>query len=231
MVENSEFSSCKYDIHRMKKGEKCIDRYADLRAFRDVFEKNDLKKSLDSDFILKFLILTYTPSSPFAKDHPTDLKTRKTKVLEYLGIENSNQLTKDIQDAVTLKDLAVAKRWIIFLRIQANESWTYLVNRQEKYNEALEQSIQTAKKKDKQGNDTDEIDGLEETRRNTMVKQLRNEIREGMEVFMAGERSKVLEEFVSFSLVSESFNIMPEQYVAIWAKSNKLPYDLNETGL
>ncbi len=227
-----DFTTCKYDLHRIRKEESCFDRYADLGAFRNFFTQKKLRKGLDIEFIMKFLILSYTPSSPIVKEHISDLKTRKTKVLNYLGIDSQIQITKEIQDAVTLKDVAVASMWIMFLRIQANESWTFLVNAQERYSTLLEESVKVSRKKDKKtGEDTDDIDGLEETRKNKMIADLRDQIKNGMEVFMLGERSKVLEEFVSFSLVSESLNIMPEEYVSIWAKTNKLPYDLNETGL
>lgn len=232
MASNSEFSSCKYDIHLMKHGEKCLDRYADLRIFGNVFNKKDLHKNIDPEFVMKFLILCYTPSSPFVKEFSSDLKTRKTKVLNYLGIENNAQLTKEIQDVVTLKHVGVCSRWIMFLRIQCNEDWTYLVNAQERYNKLLEESVQISRKKDKKtGDDLDDLDAMEEKRKNEMLSGVRKQIKEGMDAFLAGEKSKILDEFVNFSLLSESCNIMPEQYIPIWATTNRLPYDLNETGL
>ena len=115
-----DFVSCKYDIHLIKDGQLCVDRYPDLGLFREVFMKNDLPEKLDADFVLRFLILTYTPSSPFVKERTSDLPTRKTKVLEFLGITKQEQVTKEIEQLAMLNHVAIAHRWVTFLRIQAS---------------------------------------------------------------------------------------------------------------
>jgi hypothetical protein len=221
-----DFVSCKYDIHLIQKDQLCVDRYPDLGLFREIFMKKDLPKGLDPDFVLRFLILTYTPSSPFVKERTSDLPTRKTKVLEFLGITKQDQVTKKIEQLAMLSHIGIAHRWVTFLRIQANQDWIYLVQSQERYFNLIAEVNKLNTKGE--GN---VVDPLDEVRKTEAVSKLRHEITKSMNDFMAGERSKILEEIVSFSLMSDSFNIMPENYIRVWAETNKLPYDLSRTGL
>jgi hypothetical protein len=230
LAKTNDFSNCRYNINQLRQTDRCVDKYPDLGAYRHIFDKKDLPKGLDSDLVLRFLILTYTSSSPFVKDYPTDLDTRKTKAMEYLGYDKEDKLTPVLRDMCLLKQVGVAARWMFFLRIQANEDWTFLVAAQERYTSIIKEFIEVSKKKDKEGLST-EIDAGEEKKKNDMIKGLRDQIKEGLEKFMAGEKSKVKEELISFALTAESSNIMPEQYIPIWAERNKLPYDLAVTGL
>jgi hypothetical protein len=149
------------------------------------------------------LILTYTPSSPFVKERTSDLPTRKTKVLEFLGITKQDQVTKKIEQLAMLSHIGIAHRWVTFLRIQANQDWIYLVQSQERYFNLIAEVNKLNTKGE--GN---VVDPLDEVRKTEAVSKLRHEITKSMNDFMAGERSKILEEIVSFSLMSDSFNIM-----------------------
>src|SRR5690606_14145634 len=109
-----------------------------LKPFKEIFDKKDLPTDLDSEFVMKFLILVYTPSSPFVKTY-VDLPTRKTKALNYLGVDTNFELSPSLKDMASLRHAGVSARWLTFVRIQSNEDWTFLVTCQERYVRQIEE--------------------------------------------------------------------------------------------
>lgn len=212
-MDELDFTTCKYDIHKLAKGEKCLNRYRDLTLYAHIFDAEDLPEGVSSDFVLRYVIATYTASSPFAIRYG-NLPERKMRVLEWLGISSSDDLPDYIDDLCRLRSPSFMFRVIFFLRVQSNEDWALLQMALERYWTAMESYKNLSN------------DPLAETRKQTVIDGLILQIQTSRQKFLAGEKSKMTEEALSFSIASESLNIRPEQYIPIWAETNNHPYDL-----
>jgi hypothetical protein len=109
-------------------------------------------------------------------------------------------------------------RWIAFLRIQSSEIWSGLCVAEERFYKALETYIEI------------HTDPTKEKAKNDVLKELEIQIKQHKKDFIAGEKSKIAEEAISFVISAEGnkFSIRPEEYIPIWSRDKKLPYDLKK---
>lgn len=138
------YDGFKYPIHKLEDGESAIMRWPDLAACASIFaDDSDLPPGLDPEFLMRYLILLYTPGSP-AIDQHHHLGKRKTWVLSQLGVEpdkKTQEYEPHINNMILMRSGGVRKKMVTFLRLQHPTDWSIMCHAEQDLFELLERPM------------------------------------------------------------------------------------------
>lgn len=148
-INKKDYTKIKYPIHLLKTGDSIFDM-GDLAPMRSVFEKqNDDEQAfeLDPEFVLRYLILMYSPGSP-AIEKFQQMGKRKTWVLSQLGVEPDakNMYPDNINYLVTYKCPSIVRKTSVFISLQKPIDWQIRLHGEEQLDRLL-----TIRERDEQG--------------------------------------------------------------------------------
>lgn len=139
-INKKDYAKLKYNFHALKAGESIFDM-GDLAPLKDVFStqgKEEKAFDLDPEFVLKYLILMYSPGSP-AIEKFQQMGKRKTWVLSQLGVEPDakNHYPDNINYLVTYKCAPVVRKTSVFLSLQKPIDWQIRLHGEEQLDRLL----------------------------------------------------------------------------------------------
>jgi hypothetical protein len=134
MFDTSLYSAFKYPIHTLRDGESAILAYRDLAQAATVFgSKEGMHPDLDPDFVMRYIILMYTPGTP-AYDQHKDIGKRKTWVMSELNVmcREDGTYPPQYNELLTLSSPGVRKKVATFLRLQHPTDWAIMCEAEER---------------------------------------------------------------------------------------------------
>lgn len=206
-MDSKLYTKMKYRIDKVSASENVIFKFPDLSQHANIFASEiNLPQGLTADFVMRYIILMYSPGSPGVDIYPM-LSKRKTWALRELGVEPSidgsfpteyNQLTLN-------KNESVRAKIVLFLRLQQPEDWAIMMRAEDMLYDllAMELPEEPTDQKNHIGN----------------IESLRKQLSESRERFMQGEISKALENDITKFLAQDNLGIKPEEYMMFAPKA------------
>lgn len=191
----SKYKKIKYAIHTLKKGESAMD-YPDLVMLKeDLFSKVDLGGP-DPEFVMRYIILMYSPGSPARDDHK-HIGKRKTWVMKELGVEpNADGRFEDKYNYVLLNKLtSVTRKISAFISLQKPIDFQIMVHAESE----LDKWLQFSDTEDYKKMSVDEALKLR-----TLIEATRKQYQESSDRLMEYERD-LLVQYDSNVFVAQSY--------------------------
>lgn len=143
------FSRCVYNpIKNLRQGAKVMDLYPEFRDRRMLFVKS-YGVGIDSDKVLRWMMMLYQPESPLIVDFP-DYKIRRTKAGLLCGFdtEEGSSFVDCYQGVINGSNTKVTRGILEFCRLLRNDDYAELKIYQDKLYEMLDRLIVTTEAKD-----------------------------------------------------------------------------------
>lgn len=209
-MEN-KYSKMKYRIDKIPTSEQVLFKFPDLSQHAVVFSSTaGLPEEMSADFVMRYIILMYSPGSPGIEAYP-QLSKRKSWALIELGIEPGidGSYPRAYNDLLLNKLGNVRAKIILFLRLQQPEDWAIMIRAEEMLYGLLELELPE--------DPTDQKNHL------ANIETVRKQLTDARERFMQGETTKSLESEITKFLAQENLGIRPEEYM-MFAPDAKPPH-------
>lgn len=221
-----DYGKIRYPIHILKDEEDVVQAFPDLAAV-PIFsakshdfvmtvydEKNNPSREvvsvglngLDNNFVMKYIILMYSPNSPSVEKYP-QIGKRKAWVMSELGVELNEDGNYDDKylDLLLNQNRLITKKIATFLTIQQPADWAILLKSQEDLQEIL--SIPMPE------------DPTKQVQRVKAVELLRQAIHDSKSRLMDLENSKKIEDEIDEFVSHTTLGIRPEEFVMMGVKN------------
>lgn len=209
-MEN-KYSKMKYRIDKIPSSEQVLFKFSDLSQHALIFgNTNGLPEEMSADFVMRYIILMYSPGSPGIEAYP-QLNKRKSWALRELGIEPEmdGSYPRAYNDLVLNKLGNVRSKVILFLRLQQPEDWAIMIRAEEMLYNLLELNLPE--------------DPSDQKNHLSNIETVRKQLTDARERFMQGETTKSLENEITKFLAQENLGIRPEEYM-MFAPDSKPPH-------
>lgn len=208
-MEN-KYSKMKYRIDRVPSTEQVVFKFPDLAQHGTVFANNfGLPPEITPDFVLRYIILMYSPGSPGIDAYP-QLSKRKTWALRELGVEPEmdGSYPQTYNDILLNKNANVRAKIVLFLRLQQPEDWAIMIRAEEILYDLLEMPMPE--------------DAVDQKNHIANIESIRKQLSDARTRFMQGETTKALENEITKFLAQDNLGIRPEEYM-MFAPDSKPP--------
>ena len=180
-MDSKLYTKMKYRIDKISASENVIFKFPELSQQAQVFASEiNLPANLTADFVMRYIILMYSPGSPGIDIYPM-LSKRKTWALRELGVEPhiDGSFPTEYNELLLNKNQACRAKIVLFLRLQQPEDWAIMIRAEEMLYDLLAMDLpeEPTDQKNHIGN----------------IESLRKQLSESRERFMQGEISKALE--------------------------------------
>jgi hypothetical protein len=212
-MDKNLYKKIKYPIHLIKSDEEVFE-FPDLVPFKELFQTPD-GKSLDPAFVLKYLILMYSPGSP-AIDQQKHVGKRKNWVMKELGIETGpeGRYPPAIEFMLLNKVPSVNKKSVVFRSLQYPIDFQIMIHAESELHKWLEFS---------QTDDYKDLTVEDSLKLRQLIEQTRKQYEEAKDRLMQKE-AKIIEEYQLEVFVAQSYlNVRPEETWAIIPKVPAVP--------
>lgn len=211
-MDSKLYTKMKYRVDKISASENVIFKFPELSQNANVFASEiDLPQNLTADFVMRYIILMYSPGSPGIDIYPM-LSKRKTWALRELGVEPNidGSFPTEYNELLLNKNLACRAKIVLFLRLQQPEDWAIMIRAEEMLYDllAMDLPVEPTDQKSHIGN----------------IESLRKQLSESRERFMQGEISKALENDITKFLAQDNLGIKPEEYM-MFAPKGVLPHN------
>jgi hypothetical protein len=210
-MDSKLYTKMKYRIDKISASENVIFKFPELSQHAQVFASEiNLPGNLTADFVMRYIILMYSPGSPGIDIYPM-LSKRKTWALRELGVEPhiDGSFPTEYNELLLNKNQACRAKIVLFLRLQQPEDWAIMIRAEEMLYDLLAMDLpeEPTDQKNHIGN----------------IESLRKQLSESRERFMQGEISKALENDITKFLAQDNLGIRPEEYM-MFAPKGVLPH-------
>jgi hypothetical protein len=200
-MESKAFVKMKYRIDKIPMSEQVVFKFQDLSQFANVFASSvGLPEKLTADFVLRYIILMYSPGSPGIEAYPM-LSKRKGWALKELGVEPNQQgeFPTEYNELLLNKNANCRAKIILFLRLQQPEDWAIMMRTEEMLYDILALDMPE--------------DPVDQKSHISNIESLRKQLSDARDRFMQGEISKALEHEITKFLAQDNLGIRPEEYM------------------
>jgi hypothetical protein len=200
-MESKAFVKMKYRIDKIPMSEQVLFKFQDLSQFADVFASSvGLPERLTPDFVLRYIILMYSPGSPGIEAYPM-LSKRKGWALKELGVEPNQQgeFPTEYNELLLNKNANCRAKIVLFLRLQQPEDWAIMMRTEEMLYDILALDMPE--------------DPVDQKSHISNIESLRKQLSDARDRFMQGEISKALEHEITKFLAQDNLGIRPEEYM------------------
>jgi hypothetical protein len=206
-MDSKLYVKMKYRIDKVSASDSVLFKFPDLAQHANVFASEiNLPNNLTADFVMRYIILMYSPGSPGVDIYPM-LSKRKTWALRELGIEPhiDGSFPTEYNELLLNKNQACRAKIVLFLRLQQPEDWAIMIRAEEMLYDLLSMDLpeEPTDQKNHIGN----------------IESLRRQLSESRERFMQGEISKALENDITKFLAQDNLGIRPEEYMMFAPKA------------
>jgi hypothetical protein len=219
------YGNIRYPIHKLEEEEDVVQAFPDLSsvsifsdtshpfvvtvydesgsAYRQTLEVT--LGDLDNNFVMKYIILMYSPGSPAIEKYP-QIGKRKTWVLSELGVmpDEENKYAPEYDDLLLNQNRLILKKAAVFLTLQQPADWAIMLKSSEDLQEVL-------------GTPMPE-DPTKQVQRIKAVELLRQAISDSRSRLMDLETSKSLEAEIDEFMAYTTLGIRPEEFVMMGIK-------------
>jgi hypothetical protein len=200
-MDSKLYVKMKYRIDKVSASDSVLFKFPDLAQHANVFASEiNLPSNLTADFVMRYIILMYSPGSPGVDIYPM-LSKRKTWALRELGVEPhiDGSFPTEYNELLLNKNQACRAKIVLFLRLQQPEDWAIMIRAEEMLYDLLSMDLpeEPTDQKNHIGN----------------IESLRRQLSESRERFMQGEISKALENDITKFLAQDNLGIRPEEYM------------------
>jgi hypothetical protein len=200
-MESKAFVKMKYRIDKIPMSEQVVFKFQDLSQFANVFASSvGLPERLTPDFVLRYIILMYSPGSPGIEAYPM-LSKRKGWALKELGVEPNQQgeFPTEYNELLLNKNANCRAKIVLFLRLQQPEDWAIMMRTEEMLYDILALDMPE--------------DPVDQKSHISNIESLRKQLSDARDRFMQGEISKALEHEITKFLAQDNLGIRPEEYM------------------
>lgn len=221
----NNYGKIRYPIHMLGDDEDVVSAFPDLSAvpifsatsYPFVVTKEDEEGrpyrttinvdlgGLDNNFVMRYIILMYSPNSPAIEKYP-QIGKRKAWVMSELGVELNDKGSYDevYMDLLLNMNRLITRKISVFLTIQQPADWAILLKSQEDLQEILSSPLPE--------------DPTKQVQRVKAVELLRQAIHDSRSRLMDLESSKRIEEEIDEFVSHSTLNIRPEEFVTMGIK-------------
>lgn len=212
-MNKKDFADFKYPIHLLKPGESVFD-LADLKPLKEIFSKPDGMGLDDPEFVMKYIILMYTPGSPAISKLP-HLGKRKTWVLDQLGVtpDESNRYPDHINYLALNRCPTVVRKITTFLTLQGSNNFAIMRHAHEELHTLLGMpEFSTETKLDKI-----ELTIEGATKRRKLIEETREQYESAKARLLENDKSRIIEEDVDIFMAQTLLGIRHEEFLTLIA--------------
>lgn len=200
-MDSSKFVKMKYRIDRIPSTDQVLFKFHDLSQHATTFGQSiGLPSDITPDFVMRYIILMYSPGSPGIEAYP-QLNKRKSWALRELGVEphEDGSYPKAYNDILLNKNANVRAKILLFLRLQQPEDWAIMIRAEEMLYNLLELELPE--------------DPSDQKNHLANIETVRRQLSDARDRFMQGETTKSLENEITKFLAQENLGIRPEEYM------------------